>query len=438
MSNGILCLAVVALTWTAWPLVAAAAPVAPGGQGDVNSVKDGDGNRYAVVVIGDQLWLGENLRTTKYSDGSAIPKITDNKIWGTTESGAYSWYNNDESLKAPYGPLYNWAAVADPRNMCPSGWRVPSDSDFLVLVTHLGGADVAGGKMKETGTTHWTRNLHATNESGFRAIPSGDRHDEDGLFYDLDYLSYIWTSTESSAKRAWTYELNKGNATARRTSPPKKDGFSVRCMKDRPKDETTARDVDGNEYKVVRIGSQTWMAENLRTTKYRNGSAISHFPEAKAWLAATGGAYSWYNNDATANKTIYGALYNWYAVKDQRQICPVAWHVPTDAEWTSMENFLGGGAVAGGRLKDTGTNRWLRNPTVTGFAALPGGLRFVGRPIHNPAGAFDVMGYTGLWWTANELGTTNAAFAYIDGGAAGLFRGQENKRSGFSVRCLKD
>ncbi len=421
-----------------WDGVAVSAPGAVKTEGNLKSVKDADGNLYSTVVIGEQIWMGENLRTTKYSDGSTIPKVTDSNIWGTTDAGAYSWYNNDESLKAPYGPLYNWAAVADPRKMCPLGWRIPSDGDFLALVTLLGGGDVAGGKMKETGTAHWTRNLYASNESGFRAMPSGDRHGGDGLFYDLDYLSYFWTSTESSRQKAWTYELHKGNGAALRASHPQKDGFSVRCMKDRPKDGANARDVDGNEYRVVRIGSQTWLAENLRTTKYRNGNAISHLPDAKSWLSASAGAYSWYNNDATANKATYGALYNWFAVKDQRQLCPADWHVPTQADWTKLEDFLGGGAVAGGRLKDTGLSRWIQNPGVTGFAALPGGLRFVGRPIHNPAGTFDVLGYTGLWWTANELGTTNALFAYIDGGSAGLYRGEENKRSGFSVRCLKD
>jgi uncharacterized protein (TIGR02145 family) len=109
-------------------------------------------------------------------------------------------------------------------------------------------------------------------------------------------------------------------------------------------------DIDGNTYKTIVIGTQTWMAENLKTTKYRNGDTIPTNLTNAAWSDATTGAYAIYNNDA-ANNTIYGKLYNWYAVTDSRNICPVGWHVPSDSEWTTLVNYLGGALVAGGKLK---------------------------------------------------------------------------------------
>jgi uncharacterized protein (TIGR02145 family) len=138
----------------------------------------------------------------------------------------------------------------------------------------------------------------------------------------------------------------------------------------------TVTDIDGNIYHTVTIGTQVWMVENLKTTKYRNGDPIPNVT-GNAWAALTTGAYCWYNNDAATYKATYGALYNWYAVADSRNIAPTGWHVPTDAEWTTLTTFLGGESVAGGKLKETGTNHWTSPNTgatnETGFTALPGG-----------------------------------------------------------------
>jgi uncharacterized protein (TIGR02145 family) len=406
----------------------------------LTSALDADGNYYPTVTLGAQVWMAENLKTTRYSDGTVIPNVADNRAWGSLQTGALCYYNNDQSFKDTYGALYNWHAAVDTRNLCPKDWRVPSDNDWGALVTYLGGSSMAGGKLKETGTTHWTRNIDASNTSGFRAIPGGDRHDVDGLYYDLDYLVYLWSSTESSSLKAWTYEIGKGSAAIRRPSPPKKDGFSVRCMRDyKIPGPDPVRDNEGNQYKVVRIGSQTWMAENLRATRYGDGTPIPNVTGNEQWLATTTGAYCWYDNDPALYRNTYGTLYNWYAVADTRDLCPADWHVPSDAEWATLVDHLGGRGTAGNRLKDAGSGRWHTSSLgPSGFAALPGGFRYVHKPIHQPSGAFDALGYTGLWWTATERGGGNAWFEYLDGAAAGAYGAEDSKRSGYAVRCIKD
>lgn len=138
------------------------------------TVTDYDGNVYQTVLIGDQCWMMENLKVTHYRNGDPIPHVTDGVTWGNLTSGAYCNYNNDEGNVATYGRLYNWYAVDDSRNIAPAGWHVPSDAEWQTLVDYLGGDAVAGGKMKEAGTTHWASpNTGATNESGFTALPGG-------------------------------------------------------------------------------------------------------------------------------------------------------------------------------------------------------------------------------------------------------------------------
>jgi uncharacterized protein (TIGR02145 family) len=192
-------------------------------------------------------------------------------------------------------------------------------------------------------------------------------------------------------------------------------------------------DVDGNSYNTVTIGSQVWMAENLKTTKYRNGDPIATNLSNTAWGAATTGAYAIYNNDA-ANNTTYGKLYNWFAVTDSRNLCPVGWHVPTDAEWTTLENYLGGTVIAGGKLKSTSTLWSAPNTEATnesGFSGLPGGLR-------GSNGAYGNVGYYGCWWSSTVYSTTGAWYRVLYYSNGNSSRNYNFKQTGFSVRCLRD
>jgi uncharacterized protein (TIGR02145 family) len=198
------------------------------------TVTDIDGNVYNTVSIGTQCWMKENLKTSKYRDGSAIPTGLDSNSWQNTTSGAYAVYDNNPANNTTYGKLYNWYAVADPRGLCPVGWHVPSDmpsdAEWTTLENFLGGVTVAGGKMKTT--TGWTLpNTAATNESGFSGLPSGYRF-VNGEFDDIGTGGYWWYSIDSSA-RSWARGLNHDTASIfSYYGGPKVFGFSVRCIRD--------------------------------------------------------------------------------------------------------------------------------------------------------------------------------------------------------------
>ena len=196
-------------------------------------------------------------------------------------------------------------------------------------------------------------------------------------------------------------------------------------------------DIDGNMYNTITIGTQTWMTSNLKTTKYRNGDAISGptFTNT-AWAALTTEAYCWHSDNYATYGTVYGALYNWYAVSDAKNIAPLGWHVATDAEWTTLTTYLGGESVAGGKLKEAGTSHWLSPNTEatneTGFTALPGGYRF------SYDGTFINIGYYGNWWSSTEYGTSSAWGRHMYYNSSNASRNFSSKVNGFSVRCIKD
>lgn len=196
------------------------------------TVTDIDGNVYHVVKIGSQDWLVENLKVTHYRNGEAIPNIADNAAWEASLTGAYCDYNNNTGISNTYGRLYNWYAVDDNRNIAPGGWHVATDADWTVLADFLGGEAVAGGKLKETGTTHWNSpNSGATNSSGFKALPGGHR-EFGGTFDYIGNAAEFWTATESSEQEAWCKWLNFGATDVYSIVNLKNFGYSVRCVRD--------------------------------------------------------------------------------------------------------------------------------------------------------------------------------------------------------------
>jgi len=202
-------------------------------QGSGNTVTDIEGNVYNTVTIGTQVWMIENLKTTKYRNSDTIANVTGNSAWASTSTGAYCNYNNNVNSSITYGRLYNWYAVNDNRNIAPVGWHVPTDSDWTTLTTYLGGEGVAGGKLKESGTTHWqSPNTGATNETGFTALPGGDRLFSTGVFYDKGVYGFYWSSTTKDASTAWVRALDYGYSNVSRSNNAKSNGFSVRCIKD--------------------------------------------------------------------------------------------------------------------------------------------------------------------------------------------------------------
>jgi uncharacterized protein (TIGR02145 family) len=197
--------------------------------------KDVDGNTYKAVKIGTQVWMKENLKTTKYNDGSSIPYETNNTNWINLSTPAYCWYDNDEASNKPvYGALYNWYTV-NTGKLCPTGWHIPSDAEWTILGTYLGISSLAGGKMKETGFLHWnTPNQGATNECGFTGLPGGQRTFGDGNFVQLGTRGIWWSSTEISSIDSRVRGLYYENSTFLSDVGAyghKNYGFSVRCVK---------------------------------------------------------------------------------------------------------------------------------------------------------------------------------------------------------------
>ena len=196
-------------------------------------LKDIDGNVYSSVRIGSQVWMAENLKVNHYRNGEPIPNVTNNTEWSNLITGARCYYDNDSAIYADtYGALYNWYTVDDSRSLCPSGWHVPSDADWAILETYLGGSSVAGGKMKETGTAHWlSPNTGATNESGFTALPGGYRYG-DGDFGSIGNYGGWWSATEGGTNYAWNRYVYYTGSDVGRDSYGKGYGFSVRCLRD--------------------------------------------------------------------------------------------------------------------------------------------------------------------------------------------------------------
>jgi len=211
-------------------------------------------------------------------------------------------------------------------------------------------------------------------------------------------------------------------------------GFGVSEIDSITFEADVVTDYNGNVYSTVAIGTQVWMAENLKVTHYLNGDAIPNFTYATEWYNLTTGAYCNYDNDAN-NATTYGSLYNWHAVNDSRDIAPEGWHVPSDAEWQTLVDYLGGSSVAGGKLKETGTTHWNSPNTgatnESGFSALPGGYR-------NYDGTYGYMGYDAYFWSSTEHDNDHAWFRTLGGSYSDIYRYYGNNECGFSVRCLRD
>jgi uncharacterized protein (TIGR02145 family) len=222
--------------------------------------------------------------------------------------------------------------------------------------------------------------------------------------------------------------------------------FASSCKKDSDTNDATVKDIDGNSYTSVTIGTQVWMVENLKTTKYRNGDPIPNVSDNIQWSNITSGAHCNYNNEAV-NGNKYGRLYNWHAVNDSRNIAPTGWHVPTDAEWTTLEDYLNDNTTKYGSLEkslaaktdwaistnaNAPGNDLLKNNS-TGFTALPGGKR--------RDGTFDRLGSSGGWWSSSRATGSNTYIsirAIIAENAWGTIEGDGYMVDGFSVRCIKD
>ena len=529
------------------------------------TVKDIDDNIYNTIKIGTQCWTKENLKVTKFRDGSLIPLDETGgtsgngtgQTWSSRTTGARTVYGHNATNFETYGYLYNWYAVNDSRGLCPTGWHVPTYDQWTVLADQLGGLSVAGGKMKVTGTIYWNSpNKGASNESGFGALPGGNRDYLAGQFGEINYKGLFWSSTELDQNFARRPQLNNEYEFLYMNQDPKGDGFPIRCLKDttlnivnvvpvlntiQPTDllstsaksggsilseggapvtskgvvwsttsnptitlstktndgngissfsslitglspnttyfirafatnsvgtgygnelsfttpnttsqgipcpgMPTVKDIDGNTYNTIQIGTQCWTKENLRVTRYNDGTLItldasggSNGNEGgQTWSNLSTGLRTIYGNE-NLNFPFYGYLYNWYAVSNTSGLCPKGWIMPHDEAWNKVQNFLGGENTAGGKMKETGTTYW-RSPNTgatneSGFSALPGGSR-------STDGSFSLINLWGMFWsgTEQENAPDHAWFRSVLSTNGNLYRYNGNKNAGLSVRCLKD
>jgi uncharacterized protein (TIGR02145 family) len=225
--------------------------ISGGGSGILSNPGAGvsfDGYTYSSVVLGNgQEWMAENLRTTTYANGDPIPNVTDDVQWSGLTTGAWAHYNHNSQYENPYGKLYNWFTVNDPRNACPTGWHVPTDADWNLLIGYLDPlyipnatgeqSAVAGGLLKSTGTIQsgnglWQDpNVDASNSIGFAGLPAGIRHDY-AAFSSIGTFCYWWSSTSFDSNSAWFRALSVQSGIAYRNNHSMKAGFSVRCLRD--------------------------------------------------------------------------------------------------------------------------------------------------------------------------------------------------------------
>lgn len=388
-----------------------------------------DENQLYEVKIGEQVWMAQNLRTTKFNDGTPIPLVTDKKEWAKMETPGYCWYNNNSRKfeKSSFGALYNWYAVNTGR-LCPAGWHVPTDAEWSELFENVGGEDIAGDELKEVGRAYWQQQYNrATNHSGFSAVGGGSRNMY-GPFGDLRKEGMWWSSTVNNEMTSMSISIFAGAVNVLRPSMDNKFGLSVRCINDLP----LLTDYDKNFYKTVKIGNQIWMAENLKTTRLNDGTPITMETRNAEVKNSNTPAYCWYENDEATYRDTYGALYNWYAVSTGK-LCPVGWHVPSNDEWTTLAEYLGGEDIAGGKMKEKGTSHWTSpNSDATnesGFTALPGGF-----------GGYNNFSFGGYFWSSTEYTELSWAayvlFVYAE--STRLIRDLMSKSDGYSVRCVKD
>jgi titin len=271
-------------------------------------------------------------------------------------------------------------------------------------------------------TVSWTTVSGATSYKVYRSAASGGTYTQVGTPATSPY-----SDAGLTASTAYYYKVSAVNSAG-------ESGQSSYATATTQAIPITVTDIDGNVYHAVTIGTQVWLVENLKTARLNDGTAIQLDTNKSTWSNLTTPGYCWHNNDSAANKATYGSLYNWYAVNTAK-LAPAGWHVPTDAEWTTLTTFLGGLTLAGGKLKEASMSHWLTPNSgatnETGFTALPGGAR-------NPDGTFFSTGNGGLWWSATANDAAQSWYRSIFYDKAVVIRGAINNKAGHSVRCVKD
>jgi len=367
----------------------------------------------------------------RISDGAFNYQGTNGHWWSCTETNtSLAWYrnmyySNSYVGRANYGVKADGFSVRCVKDNVPT-LSATTPASAITTTTATSGGDVTsdGASTITARGICWSTATAPTTALSTKTTETG--------------TTGVFTSAMTNLTAGTKYYVRAYATNTLGTSYGSEVSFTTL---DAPVDIT---DIDGNVYHSVTIGTQTWMVENLKTTKYRDGESITNPTAVADWAAAGFGAWCDYEN-TPANGTKYGHLYNWYAVNDNRNIAPVGWHVPTDAEWTTLINYVSANlgtslSVAKALAATTdwttdsgsgtiGNNLALNN--ATSFSALPGGYR-------DGDGSFSSLGIYGNWWSSTEYSTSYAWCRTMNYGYSDVYRGYGNKASGFSVRCVRD
>jgi uncharacterized protein (TIGR02145 family) len=446
----------------------------------LSMLKDIDGNSYHTKVIGSREWIIDSFRATHYRNGDDIQLVTDPAIWANG--------NPVDVTKNTYGALYNWWVGSKNGgtgvgSIAPTGWHVPTLAEFTILKTYLtnngygyeGSGDDVGKSVAdisgwdESSVPGQVGNDQASNNSsGLTIKPSGYR-DQLGVFTHLHDYSFLSLIDEFNSIYVYTivcYNLNSGFY---QDIIWKKAGLSVRCIKDSTDwvEGETVIDYDGNVYPTIKIGSQVWMASNLKVEHFNDGTDIPIVTDNAAWAALTSegmcyypdaaienildGFFCWYNNDSATYKEVYGALYNWLAINHASELVyferegveETGWRVPSKQDFLELllvidPNFVNNGLqIVGGLLKEMGLTYW-NTPNAgavdyVGFKSRGGGMReyngtFLGLKDINPMWSTLASSLLEAYYLCTNYGTANVNSLNIPA----------DKRCGFSVRCVRD
>lgn len=437
--------------------------LAPG----ANELMDKDGNIYHGVIVGTQMWLIENLKVTKYADGTPIQNAISAIDWVNASEGAYCWYNNDIANKASYGALFNYNAVNHGRpdpikrikygflyndavatknggtgsgSIAPLGWSVPSVQDVIDLYTPIGDYWAGGGPLKETGLTYWdSPNTGATNSTKFYGRAGGYRSGT-GSFYDLHSIGHFGLS--SGGNYHWSLRYNSAGVDFGGSA---KEGNALRFVKNSTSltdgQSGTMTDYDGNVYQTICIGTKEWTTQNFIGTHFNDGTSIQEVTGNTEWGATTDPAYCAYNNDINNALSFVPADIpenKGIAYIEKGGIQEIGWKVPLKADWQKLLDFL----LSGGKLKEMGQAHWLGPNTGAtddyGFKALPGGYR------DYSDGAFRNLGRECYLWVSDgvdEFGNYSHLLKLVYDSANGSIEDQPETsqlNNGFSIRLVKD
>jgi uncharacterized protein (TIGR02145 family) len=346
---------------------------------------------------------------TDLTYGSCITRLTPKVSLPGTLGRLYNAYAASARSK---GLLYNGYVVTDSRTIAPLGWHIPTQDDYNTLITAVGSSGYA---LKSTGGIYWQPGDAGDNASGFDAMGVGYRAPA-GDFVNVNLYAKFWSSTLSSDPLyIRTFCLSsKSGVISNSTSNSMNAGHSLRFVKDDAINPGSITDTDGNQYATVKIGEQVWLAENYQGTKFRDGSAIAQVIDKTTWAGLTTAACCWYNNTVT------------YSCN------PVGFRLPTIDEWNLLASNLGGTDIAGGKLKEQGSDHWNTPNLVSvacGFNAMGGGYRDSSgfSPLKN-VGSYHSIGlsstsyYQGYWLQNSSLQLTTNLFSNYAGSSIRFIR----------------